>query len=333
MSHRLQVVQLIFALTLVVSLAACGGSKDQTEPTASLVPATSTPAATATPPAPSVDTVRIPSIGVDAPLTVRVVGPDGRQGDPDGTDDVAISDFNAWPKYGGLPGAGNTILFGRVDSGSQPCKRGTVPPPCRAIFWDLRMLTKGADIQVYWQGQRYDYKVVSKCLFVLAAGKYDDVVAKTEAELLTLVTGGGTFVNGQYDSRVIVRAERNPGTVAPECVGGSSSLLQGDTTNAAPTTTAAPPTLAFDSRLPAGSPCGQFADSIVYRFRLSGFVGPVSDPNTALRITPNIPDRGWSRTSNFVDICLPPTTPTGHYEVRLKLTETLSVMSQFDHTR
>ena len=57
---------------------------------------------------------------------------------PNGSDDVAYYNFSAWPGKGGAPGqGGNSVFAGHVDSGRAPCKNGTVPPPCEAVFWDI----------------------------------------------------------------------------------------------------------------------------------------------------------------------------------------------------
>ena len=111
---------------------------------------------------------------------------------PDGADDVAFYDFSAWPTLGGDPGRGNTVITGRIDH-NEPCKGGTIPPPCQAVFWDLRFLAPGDAIQIFWNQQEFQYTVGPSCIIEASARDFEKVVATTKDETLTLITGAGDF--------------------------------------------------------------------------------------------------------------------------------------------
>jgi hypothetical protein len=155
------------------------------------------------------DRMVISKIGVDAPLTYRSVGPDGVMPNPEGSDDIAYYDFSAWPGKGGAPGAGNTVLAGHVDSGSKPCKNGTVPPPCQAVLWDLHNLKVGDEIQVVVSGKTTTYVVKSNQPVSAANGPWNDIVSSTQTPSLTIITCGGDFnrVTREYTDRQVLVAE------------------------------------------------------------------------------------------------------------------------------
>jgi hypothetical protein len=236
--------RLACALTLSVFLIACGGGSNKESPASSptksqeaSTPATTTPIATPTTsptatPAPIVvtdsDRIRIPKIGVDAPLTAVVVGKDGNMPPPKGPDDVTIGDFAPqWPGLGGTLGSGNAILFGKLDSGT-PCRGGTVPAPCAAVFWDLDRLAKGDTVTIQLTGRTWIYTVVSVC-FKSRTSDYALVYKTTAAPSLTLLTNykGATSTNASgakvrgYD--LIVRAEMTSGSLAAACLGDEAT--------------------------------------------------------------------------------------------------------------
>ena len=153
----------------------------------------------------------VPKIGVDAPLTYRSVGLDGVMPNPEGPDDVAYYDFSAWPGKGGAPGAGgNAVFAGHVDSGTEPCKNGTVPPPCEAVLWDLSNLKVGDEIQVRVGGQTYSYNLVSNQPVDAESGPWDQIVTATAKESITIITCAGNFnrETRTYSDRQVVVAER-----------------------------------------------------------------------------------------------------------------------------
>lgn len=155
----------------------------------------------------------IPRFNVDAPVTYRSVPPSGVMPNPEGPDDVAYYDFSGFDHYGGAPGlGGNAVFSGHVDSGSKPCKNGTVPPPCEAVFWDLHRLELGDIIEVHANGEVFRYEVTSNqpVPASLNDGTWDQIVSSTEEETLTLITCGGDFnrETREYTNRQVVTATR-----------------------------------------------------------------------------------------------------------------------------
>jgi LPXTG-site transpeptidase (sortase) family protein len=144
---------------------------------------------------------KIPSIGVDAPVTVRVMGTDGKMGEPNGRFDVVWYDFSAFPGTGGYPGAGgNAVFSGHVD----------YHPHYEAVFWDLHLVGPGDLIEVDLpDGSAVRYSVQwSKQI-----GPDDDFggyVSRTGEDTITIVTCQGTFnsTTRQYDHRLVVRGVR-----------------------------------------------------------------------------------------------------------------------------
>jgi hypothetical protein len=171
------------------------------------------PAGAAVPGADSSDRIIIPKANVNAPITLRVVPPEGGElASPNGADDVVFYDFTNWPGLGGYPGIGGNSLFsGHVDYGRGPCKNGTVPPPCEAVFWDLDRLAPGDQIQVVLKGVTYTYQVTGS--LDMAADDYDtwdSVIKTTSKETITLITCGGDFnrATREYNKRHIVTGVR-----------------------------------------------------------------------------------------------------------------------------
>ena len=157
------------------------------------------------------DRVRIANANVDAPLTLRKVGLDGQMPDPEGSDDLAIYDFSAWPGKGGAPGkGGNTVLAGHVDSGRKACKNGTIPPPCQAVLWDLSKLKLGDEITINYGGQTFTYVVASNQPVSATNGPWDQIVSSTAQESITIITCGGDFnrATGEYSNRQVMTATR-----------------------------------------------------------------------------------------------------------------------------
>ena len=222
------VVVLAVAVLAIVVVVSGGSSSDGTRQTdqAGLADKTPLPTPEATidlnRPTPSAPVTHLPSVsegdrlmiprfGVDAPLTYRAVGRDGQMPNPDTPDDVAYYDFSAWPGLGGAPGrGGNAVFSGHVDSGRAACKNGTVAPPCEAVFWELRNLSTGDEIQIRISGETFNYRVVTRENISAVDGAWDQIVASTAEETLTIITCGGEFDrrSGSYNLRTVVTAER-----------------------------------------------------------------------------------------------------------------------------
>lgn len=145
----------------------------------------------------------IPKIGVDAPFTVRTVGPDGVMGNPKGPTDVAWYDFSQNSNArGGIPGVGgNSIISGHVDYVNYG----------PAVFWNLRQLQPGDEIQIVLDdGTVLKYVVEWNRTADGATANWPEIVRATLQESVTLITCTGTFdpATRSYDRRQIVWAVR-----------------------------------------------------------------------------------------------------------------------------
>jgi hypothetical protein len=161
----------------------------------------------------SADRLIIAKANVNAPITLKVVPPEGGNlASPNGADDVVFYDFTSWPGIGGYPGiGGNPIFSGHVDYGHGYCKNGTVPPPCTAVFWDLDQLATGDTIEVHLKGATFTYRVTGSLDMGANDGDtWNRVIKSSAKETITLVTCGGDFnkATGEYDKRHIVTGER-----------------------------------------------------------------------------------------------------------------------------
>ncbi|HXF50225.1 MAG TPA: class F sortase [Dehalococcoidia bacterium] len=147
----------------------------------------------------------IPSIGVDAPVTMRTVPPSGVMGNPNGPWDVTWYDFSHFPGLGGYPGGGgNAVFAGHVDYVN-------VGP---AVFARVATLTPGDVIEVRRaDGVVVRYAVESVQRVSPASGDWASILsAEPGRETVTLITCGGTFnpATREYDMRVVVKGVRTP---------------------------------------------------------------------------------------------------------------------------
>lgn len=138
----------------------------------------------------------IETIGLDAQVEVLQID-DGVMQNPTGPWVVAWYEETA--QVGEI---GNVVMAGHVDYWN-------VGP---AVFFDLRNLVQGDEIQVTGEGDiTATYAVQSNETYVLeelTSGTIAELVGPTEDPVLTLITCGGEFdyVNGEYLSRMVVRA-------------------------------------------------------------------------------------------------------------------------------
>jgi LPXTG-site transpeptidase (sortase) family protein len=149
------------------------------------------------------DRLIIPKISVDAPMTMRVVAAaDGIMQNPEGPKDVAWYDFSAISGLGGRPGVGgNTVISGHVDYHDYG----------PAVFWDLRKIEPGDEVIIHLRdGSEYKYSVQWNRTIDPAAISWNDVVAATPQESVTMITCAGTFDSStrSYDQRRVVWATR-----------------------------------------------------------------------------------------------------------------------------
>jgi LPXTG-site transpeptidase (sortase) family protein len=138
----------------------------------------------------------IPAIGVDAPIKVKGLRPDGVMDVPDGPEDVAWYSFTARPGT-----SGNAVLSGHLDYRNY----GT------AVFWRLKELGEGDIVEVRLDdGSVLRYRVFLSVSYDARTAPVPEIVGPTSKEVVTLITCGGTFDSGSrnYSHRLVVRAER-----------------------------------------------------------------------------------------------------------------------------
>lgn len=142
------------------------------------------------------DRLVIPSVGIDAPFSYKVVGTDGQMPNPDGPEDVSYYDFSQWPLKGGLPGkGGNIVLAGHVDY----IRYGP------AVFWRLHELSVGDLVTIRLKdGTNVTYKIEFNKVIELGDADWSGIVSSTADESITLITCGGIFEAGHYNNRQII---------------------------------------------------------------------------------------------------------------------------------
>jgi LPXTG-site transpeptidase (sortase) family protein len=140
----------------------------------------------------------IPKIGVDAPVTVRIIGSDGVMGAPNGRFDVVWYDFSAFSGLGGYPGSsGNAVFSGHVD----------YHPHYTAVFWDLNQLAPGDIIEVHIPNGSVARYSVQWSEAIDPESDFSSYCRDTGEAIITIVTCQGTFnpATGQYNHRLVVR--------------------------------------------------------------------------------------------------------------------------------
>ena len=162
--------------------------RPQPSPTADLPPPSEAPIAR----------ISIPRFEVDAQIVVRGVDAGGVMETPDGPSDVAWYDFSARPGFGS-----NAVFSAHVDY----INYGP------AVFWHLKDLEEGDLVEVtLTDGTVYKYAIAGRqqVSASVTGEELGRIIGSTEQEIITLITCGGSFDAsvGQYDQRVVVRAER-----------------------------------------------------------------------------------------------------------------------------
>ena len=155
--------------------------------------------------------LRIPTMGVDAPLSERTVGPDGEMPLPAGPADVAWYDFDAPTGLGGRPGqSGNAILAGHLDY-ADPVPYAKVNYRGRGVFYGLGLLSAGDEVEVEMDGKLLRYAVTWRKNVSANGGDWAALMSSNVGgDSLTLITCGGDFDprTREYSERVVVRAAR-----------------------------------------------------------------------------------------------------------------------------
>lgn len=142
-------------------------------------------------------TLSIPAIGLIAPTETRTIDASGAM-ETAGPFEVAWYGFTSHPQRGG-----NAVFSGHVDY------VGVGP----AVFWELGTVREGDEIQlILAAGTALRYQVTA--MTVGSAGSdastLNEIIGPTAVPSITLFTCAGQFdtATGQYDDRLIARAER-----------------------------------------------------------------------------------------------------------------------------
>ena len=155
--------------------------------------------------------LRVPALGIDAPLGARSVGGDGQMPNPVGPSDVIWYDFTGWEGFGGEIGGGNNAVFsGHVDYAAHVTYAG-VDFRGRGVFFSLSLLSPGDVIEVESGGQTVRYAVSWRRHVDAVDGDWQEILGSdVPVDSITLITCGGefNFESRSYVDRVVVRAER-----------------------------------------------------------------------------------------------------------------------------
>ena len=155
--------------------------------------------------------MRVPALGIDAPVGVRLVGGDGQMPNPAGPSDVIWYDFSGWEGIGGaIGGGGNAVFSGHVDYAARVPYAG-VDYRGRGVFFSLSLLSPGDVIEVESAGQTIRYAVSWRQTVDAAETNWGEMLsADVSVDSITLITCGGEFDfdSRSYVDRVVIRAER-----------------------------------------------------------------------------------------------------------------------------
>lgn len=163
------------------------------------------------PPDATLGRMRIPSLKVDAPLSIRAVAPGGQMANPSGPDDVVYYDFSAWRGYGGYPSAGgNAIFAGHVDEAAHLDYAGLdyLGP---GVFFRLQEIDKGDTIELDLGNGAVKYRVRWVREVAVEDGDWKSILgSNVSVDSITLITCGGNYSAQAhaYTHRTVVRAER-----------------------------------------------------------------------------------------------------------------------------
>jgi LPXTG-site transpeptidase (sortase) family protein len=163
------------------------------------------------PPDATLGRMRIPALKIDAPLSVRSVGPGGQMANPSGPDDVVYYDFSGLDGYGGYPTAGSNAVFaGHVDEAAHLDYAGLdyLGP---GVFFQLRKIEKGAAIELDVGNGPVKYKVRWVREVSVDDGDWKSIFGSSVSiDSITLITCGGDYSTQShgYTHRTVVRAER-----------------------------------------------------------------------------------------------------------------------------
>jgi len=202
------------ALAVTVLIAACGGDDGASSVETASAPLVASPG----------DSISIPSLEIDALLTLKQVDAGSSLPAPRSPYDVALYDFAAGSQdVGGIPGDGGNVVLGGRNLALEGCI--DAQPPCNGVFRRLRMIELGAALDVVWQGETYHYQAVAVC--GLLASRFGDwLLRRGDEEQLTLLTGAGSWGERSGFSHVLVVIARPaPRTATESCPAGTVQSL------------------------------------------------------------------------------------------------------------
>jgi LPXTG-site transpeptidase (sortase) family protein len=137
--------------------------------------------------------IRIPSAGIDAPLTALGVGATGVMEAPADASSVG------WYRFSAAPGApGNALMSGHYDW----VDRG-------AVFWQLQSLEVGDVVTIATDGAEFEYVVERTYSVPFNTTDVAPIVgSRSGRSTLTLITCDGAFnrATRQYEQRLVVVA-------------------------------------------------------------------------------------------------------------------------------
>lgn len=154
--------------------------------------------------------LRIPVLGIDAPLGIRTVGKDGILANPTGPDDVVWYDLSKWDGLGGAPGeGGNAVFAGHVDQTTW-LDWANVQYSGLAVFFFLDNLTPGQQITIEMNGLTHIYVVQWIRSLEPESDEWAEIYGPDHSgnDAITLITCGGDFnpEDKSYALRIVVRA-------------------------------------------------------------------------------------------------------------------------------
>ena len=212
MTRRLLLLGLLLA---ALALAACRGDKKKGEDggsvaslptaagtTAATADETATPAATSPSghPQPTIGAILerliVPKIAIDAPVETKGINSRGEMEDPSGKDAVAWYDFSEFPGFGG-----NAVFSAHVDWFTGEL----------GVFGRVKELKDGDEILLKLSdGMEMKYKVISSAVYESHKAPVNEIVGRTEKDVITFITCEGTFDRRaqDYSHRRIVCAVR-----------------------------------------------------------------------------------------------------------------------------
>ncbi len=144
-------------------------------------------------PFPTGGTVRLPKLGVAAPIVRVGVDTNGEMVVPTNARDVA------WLDQGPFPGdTQNAVLAGHIRWNK-----------VTGSFGNIQQMAPGDIVTVELNGKQWEYRVLWMCLFDFDTSEAERIMGYTNAPSVTLISCGGvySYANHTHNKRVAVRAE------------------------------------------------------------------------------------------------------------------------------